>query len=41
MQRSKISENEAYKAMRKMAMNKNIKMVDLAESIISASEILA
>ena len=41
MQCSIISENEAYKAMRKMAMNKNIKMVDLAESIISASEILA
>jgi len=41
MQRSNISENDAYKAMRKMAMDKNIKMVELAKSVISASEILA
>jgi len=41
MQRSNISENDAYKAMRKMAMDKNIKMIELSKSIISASEILA
>ncbi len=41
MQRSNISENDAYKAMRKMAMDKNIKMIELAKSVISASEILA
>jgi len=41
MQRSNINENDAYKAMRKMAMDKNIKLVELSKSIISASEILA
>jgi len=40
MQRSKITEDAAYKAMRKMAMDKNIKMANLAQSVISASELM-
>lgn len=40
MQRSKITEDAAYKAMRKMAMDKNIKMANLAPSVISASELM-
>ena len=41
MQRSNINEDAAYKAMRKMAMDKNIKMAELAKSVISASELIA
>jgi len=40
MQRSDIDEEEAYKAMRKMAMDKNIKMAELAKSVISAAELI-
>ncbi|MFK8067307.1 MAG: ANTAR domain-containing response regulator [Gammaproteobacteria bacterium] len=40
MQRSEIDEDDAYKAMRKMAMDKNMKIVDLAKSVISATELM-
>ncbi len=40
MQRSEIDEDEAYKAMRKMAMDRNIKLSELAQSVISASEMI-
>lgn len=40
MQRSEINEEDAYKAMRDMAMNKNIKIADLAKSVISAAELI-
>lgn len=40
MQRSEINEEEAYKAMRAMAMNKNIKIIELAKSVISAAELI-
>lgn len=41
MQRSNLAEEEAYKAMRKLAMDKNMKIAELAKSIISANELLA
>ena len=40
MQRSNIDEEEAYKSMRKMAMDKNIKLSELAKSVISAAELI-
>jgi len=40
MQRSNIDEEEAYKSMRKMAMDKNIKLSELARSVISAAELI-
>lgn len=40
MQRSEINEEEAYKAMRAMAMNKNMKIIELAKSVISAAELI-
>lgn len=39
MKHSNIDENAAYTAMRKLAMDKNIKMIELAKSIISANEL--
>jgi response regulator NasT len=36
-----ISEDDAYKSLRKMAMDKNKRIVDVAESVISAFELLA
>ncbi len=35
-----LSEDQAYNAMRKLAMNRNKRMGEIAEQIISASEIL-
>jgi response regulator NasT len=35
-----ISEDDAYKSLRKMAMDKNKRIVDIAESIISTFELL-
>ncbi|CAA6807288.1 MAG: Response regulator receiver and ANTAR domain protein [uncultured Thiotrichaceae bacterium] len=35
-----LSEDDAYKLLRSMAMEKNIKMGDLAKSVIAASELL-
>lgn len=40
MQSKSLSEDQAYKAMRKLAMNHNKRMGEIAEQIISASEIL-
>jgi response regulator NasT len=40
MKRSNIDEDAAYKTLRKMAMDKNMRMAELAKSIISASELL-
>ena len=40
MKQSNYDEEAAYKAMRKIAMNRNMKLVDLARSIIAASELL-
>ena len=40
MQKKGISEDEAYKTLRKMAMDKNTKIVDVAENTISVLEIL-
>jgi response regulator NasT len=36
-----ISEDDAYKSLRKMAMDKNKRIVDVAESVINAFELLA
>ncbi len=40
MQHKNINEDEAYQSLRKMAMNKNKRIVDVAESVISAFELL-
>ncbi|NYT52418.1 MAG: ANTAR domain-containing protein [Candidatus Vesicomyosocius endoextente] len=41
MQHNKdINEDEAYQSLRKMAMNKNKRIVDVAESVINAFELL-
>ncbi len=41
MQRSSKDENSVYKSMRKAAMDKNIKMAELAKSIIDSHELMA
>ena len=40
MKRKNVSEDEAYKSLRKMAMDKNKRIVDVAESVINAFELL-
>ena len=40
MKHKKITEDEAYQILRKMAMNKNKRITDVAEGIISAIELL-
>ena len=40
MKSKSLSEDQAYKAMRKLAMNHNKRMGEIAEQIIAASEIL-
>lgn len=40
MKRRNISEQEAYQALRKMAMDKNQKMAEVAANVLSAAELL-
>lgn len=40
MRQTRMDEEAAYKAMRKMAMDRNIKLVDLARTLIAAAELL-
>ena len=40
MKQSKQDESTAYKSMQKIAMSRNMKLVDLARSIIAAAELL-
>lgn len=40
MQHKNISEDKSYQSIRKMAMDKNKRIVDVAESVISAFELL-
>jgi len=40
MQTKRVNENQAYNAIRKLAMNNNKRMGEIAEQIISASEVL-
>jgi response regulator NasT len=40
MKQSNYDEESAYQAMRKIAMDRNMKLVDLARSIIAAAELL-
>ena len=40
MEHKKVSEDEAYQSLRKMAMDKNTRIIDVAESVISAFELL-
>lgn len=40
MQRLQLNEEAAYSAMRKMAMDRNLRMVDLAQSLVAASDLL-
>lgn len=41
MQKRGMAEDEAYKALRKLAMDRNRRLVDVAESVIAAAELLA
>ncbi len=41
MKQRKLDEAQAYAAMRSMAMERNLKLVDLARSVIAAAELLA
>lgn len=40
MRRNKVTEDVAYHTLRKMAMNRNKHIVDVAESVITAEEVL-
>ena len=40
MKHKKINEDEAYQSLRKMAMDKNKRIADVADSVISAFELL-
>ena len=40
MQQKRISEDQAYRAMRKLAMDRNKRMGEIAEQILAASEVL-
>jgi response regulator NasT len=40
MEHKEITEDEAYQSLRKMAMNKNKRIVDVSESVINAFELL-
>ena len=40
MKARKLSEEDAYALMRRTAMNENKKVVDIAQSIITAAELL-
>ena len=41
MKQRKLDEAQAYAAMRSMAMERNLKLVELARSVIAAAELLA
>jgi AmiR/NasT family two-component response regulator len=35
-----MSEDEAYKALRQMAMNQNRRLIDVAEAVLSLADVL-
>ncbi len=41
MQRQGISEQDAYEKLRKTAMDKNLKMVDVAQRMLDVLDLLA
>jgi response regulator NasT len=41
MKQQGLSEDAAFQAMRRLAMRKNKRLAEIAESVISASELLA
>jgi response regulator NasT len=41
MQLRSMSESEAYHAMRKIAMDRNIRIIDVAQKLLSMNELLA
>ncbi len=41
MQLRSMSESEAYHAMRKMAMDRNIRIIDVAYKLLAMNELLA
>jgi response regulator NasT len=41
MQLRSMTEAEAYHAMRKMAMDRNIRIIDVAQKLLSMNELLA
>ena len=40
MEKRDMAEDEAYKALRKMAMDRNIRLVQAAENIIAVADLL-
>lgn len=40
MQRRKLSENEAYELLRKMAMDRNLKLGDAARALLAAADLI-
>ena len=40
MERHKISEDEAYSKLRRMAMDKNLKLSELAQRILDVADLL-
>ena len=40
MAHRRLSEDEAYKALRQMAMNQNRRLVDVAESVLAMADVL-
>jgi AmiR/NasT family two-component response regulator len=40
MAHRQMSEGEAYKALRRMAMNQNRRLVEVAEAVLSLAEVL-
>ncbi len=40
MKQRQCSEEEAYQALRKLAMTRNLRMADMAKTVISAAELL-
>jgi response regulator NasT len=41
MQLRSMTESEAYHAMRKMAMDRNIRIIDVAHKLLAMNELLA
>ena len=40
MEKHHLSENDAYQKLRKQAMEKNLKLVDLAQRILDVADLL-
>jgi response regulator NasT len=41
MQQQRLSEDKAYQALRKLAMDRNVKLVEVARQVIDAARLLS